>query len=75
MAVDKVELRALVSADLGTALDAIAMARGMTRTDYVIQVLEAEAKRVAHEATVIVRAMRGNPLLPDSSGVTKDNKE
>lgn len=65
---DNTELRGLVSADLAQALDAIAMARGMNRHAFVVQVLEAEVKRVVHEVSVISRVLRGNPLMPDANG-------
>lgn len=65
---DKTELRGLAPTHLAQALDAIAMARGMDRNTYVVAVLEAEVKRVAHEASVIARVMRGNPYLSDSTG-------
>lgn len=65
---DTTELRGLVSTDLAQALDAIAMARGMNRHAYVMQVLEAEVRRVAHEVSVIARVMRGNPFLGDADG-------
>lgn len=68
MAADKTELRGLVSHDLASALDAIAMARGMDRHAYVVQVLDAEVKRVAHEAMVLHRVLRGNPYLLEPSG-------
>ena len=41
------------------------MARGMDRNTFVIQVLEAEVKRIAHEASLISRVMRGNPYLTE----------
>ena len=69
MAADKTELRGLVSSELAVALDAIAMAKGMDRHTYVVQVLEAEARKVAHEASVIARVLRGNPYLTDAHGV------
>ena len=68
MAIDKTELRGLVSADLAQALDAIAMSRSLDRHAYVVQVLEAEVKRVIHEASVIHRVLRGNPYLVHSHG-------
>lgn len=68
MAAEKTELRGLVTTDLACALDAIAMARGMTRHDFVVQVLEAEVQKVAHQASLIVRTLRGNPFLPESNG-------
>lgn len=68
MAIDKTELRGLVSADLAQALDAIAMSRGLDRHAYVVQVLEADVKRVVHEASVIHRVLRGNPYLIQCHG-------
>jgi len=68
MANDKTELRGLVPHDLAAALDGIAMAKGMDRHAYVVQVLEAEVKKVTHEVSVIARVLRGNPLMPDASG-------
>lgn len=41
----------------------------MARHTYIESVLSAEAKRVAHEASVISRCLQGNPLLADSTGV------
>ena len=68
MGADVTELRGVVSSDLAQALDAIAMAKGLNRHAYVVQVLEAEVKRVTHEASVIVRVLRGNPLATESNG-------
>jgi hypothetical protein len=68
---DKSELRQLAPTHLLQALDAIAMAKGMERHAYIESVLSAEAKRVAHEASVISRCLQGNPLLPDDSGVSQ----
>lgn len=62
---DKAELRQLAPVHLLQALDAIAMARGMDRNTYVVAVLEAEVKKVAHEAMVIGRVLRGNPYLTE----------
>lgn len=64
----KIELRGLCSQELASALDAIAMSRSMDRNTYVVQVLEAEVKRVLHEASVVNRALAGNPLLLEASG-------
>ena len=66
---DKSELRQLAPTHLLQALDAIAMAKGMERHAYIESVLSAEAKRVAHEASVISRCLQGNPLLSDDAGV------
>jgi hypothetical protein len=67
----RVELRGLCSPDLASALDAIAMSRGMDRNAYVVQVLEADVKRVLHESSVINRALRGNPLLEEVIGMNQ----
>ena len=69
MASDKSELRQLAPNHLLQALDAIAMAKGMERHAYIEAVLSAEARRVAHEASVISRCLQGNPLLSDDTGV------
>jgi hypothetical protein len=68
MATDKTELRGLVAADLATALDAIALAKGLDRHSYVVSVLEENVKNVLHEASLIARVLRGNPLMPDADG-------
>jgi len=70
MAADKAELRQLVHTPLLQALDAISMAKGMERHVYIEAILSAEAKRVAHEASVISRCLDGNPLMAESGGVT-----
>ena len=69
MAADKTELRQLTPTSLMQALDAIAMAKGMERHVYVELVLMTEVKKVAHEASVVARCLRGNPLMPDCAGV------
>lgn len=68
MAADKSELRQLAPNHLLQALDVIAMAKGMERHAYIESVLAAEAKRVAHEASVISRCLQGNPLLGSDHG-------
>ena len=69
---DKTELRGLAPIHLAQALDAIAMSRGMDRNTYVVQVLEAEVKRVAHEAIVLHRTLQGNPYLTQNTGRTAE---
>ena len=68
MATDKAELRQQVPLTLLQVLDAIAMAKGFERHAYVEHILTADVKKVAHEASVIARCMRSNPLMPDSCG-------
>jgi hypothetical protein len=67
----RVELRGLCNPELATALDAIAMSRGMDRNTYVVEVLERDVRRVLHEASVINRALRGNPLLEEVVGTNQ----
>lgn len=66
MSADKGELRGMASLDLIQALDAIAVSRGIDRTQLVNSILEKEVKRIAHEANLIVRMARGNALLSES---------
>lgn len=63
---EKSELRQLAPRALLQALDAIAMAKGMDRTEYIEAVLTREVKKVAHEASVIARCLTGNPLASDT---------
>jgi predicted transcriptional regulator len=64
----KTELRGEVSHDLAQALDAIALSRDLTRHAFVVDVLEKEVRRIAHEQKVLARVTRGNPYFTDSSG-------
>ena len=69
MAADKTELRGLVSNELAAALDAIAMARGMDRNTFVVSVLDREVRRIAHEAMLLHRTLRGNTYLAEPDAV------
>ena len=51
--------------DLAAALDAIAMSRGVDRNTFVVSVLDREVRRIAHEAIVLHRTLRGNRLRLD----------
>lgn len=64
----KTELRGMCPSELAEALDAIAMTKGLDRNAFVIQILEAEVKRVLHDASVLHRVLRGNPLMADGDG-------
>ena len=55
MSIDKGELRGMASLDLIQALDAIAISRGVDRTQLVNSILEAEVKRIAHEANYYLK--------------------
>lgn len=65
---EKTELRGLCPTELAAALDAIAMAKGMDRNSYVIQELTLSVKKYLAEATVVQRALQGNPLLSECEG-------
>lgn len=67
MPAEKVELRGLCPAELGQALDAIAMAKGMDRNAYVVHVLTSEVQRYLAEASLALRVLQGNPLVAEAS--------
>lgn len=71
MAHEKAELRQLAPRALLQALDAIAMAKGIDRTEYIEAVLTREVKRVVHEASVVMRCLQCNPLASDADGGTQ----
>lgn len=60
------ELRGLAPADLVRALDAIALAKGQDRNQYVVEVLSAHVKAYLAELTVVQAMLKGNTLLPDA---------
>lgn len=62
------ELRGDCPSHIVAALDALALARGMNRTAYVNVVLGAHVEEEVTRASVLVRTLRGNPLLPDDIG-------
>lgn len=61
------ELRGLAPADLVRALDAIALARGKDRNEYVVSVLEQHVRAYLAEMTVVQAMLKGNTLLPEST--------
>ena len=65
----KTELRGLCPTEIAQALDAIAMTKGMDRNAFVNMILEAEVKRVLHDASVLHRVLKGNPLMSEDNGV------
>lgn len=65
MASDKAELRGLAPIELVKALDALAQADGLDRTEYVNLILDLHVKREVHKTTVRMRMLRGNPYLAD----------
>lgn len=67
---ERTELRGQCATPVVQALDALAMTMGLDRTAYVNQVLEAHVKAELHKASLLTRALRGNPLLSDAVGGT-----
>ncbi len=65
---DTMELRQQCDANTLRVLDALARAKGMERPAYIEAVLEEHAKEALHEASLIVRQLRGNPLLVEALG-------
>jgi len=63
------ELRGLVPRSLMAKIDALAQVDGTgSRIDWVIQVLEAEADRQIHRASVLLRMVGVNPSGSESLG-------
>lgn len=62
------ELRGQCPSHIVAALDALAMARGLDRNAYVNSVLSAHVQEEVDRASVLVRTLRGNPLLSDGTG-------
>lgn len=56
-----VELRGMAPRDLIDVLDAVSVARRISRTELVVEVLRAWANERIHEATVIARVAGINP--------------
>nr|WP_252980245.1 hypothetical protein [Delftia acidovorans] len=65
---DTMELRQQCDANTLRVLDALARAKGMERPAYIEALLEEHAKEALHEASLIVRQLRGNPLLVEALG-------
>ena len=62
---DKTELRGLCPTELAQALDAIAMSEGLDRNSYVVKVLDAEVRKVAHKQMMLARTLKGNTYLSE----------
>lgn len=65
---DTMELRQQCDTNTLRVLDALARAKGMERPAYIEALLEEHAKEALHEASLIVRQLRGNPLLVEALG-------
>lgn len=64
-----IELRGLIPRSLMERIDALAQVDGNgSRIDWVIQVLQAEADRQIHRATVLLRMVGRNPSDADGNG-------
>ena len=63
------ELRGLIPRSLMAQIDAWSQVDGTgSRIDWVIQVLQAEADRQIHRATVLLRMVGRNPLDAEGNG-------
>jgi hypothetical protein len=63
------ELRGLIPRSLMAQIDALAQVDGTgSRIDWVIGVLQAEADRQVHRATVLLRMVGRNPSARDDDG-------
>lgn len=63
------ELRGLIPRSLMAQIDALAQVDGTgSRIDWVIGVLQAEADRQVHRATVLLRMVGRNPLDAEGNG-------
>ena len=60
---DTKELRGDAPTDLVCALDALALAKDLTRHAYVLDVLGKHVVKEMHRHIVEANALRGNPLL------------
>lgn len=65
MASDTKELRGDAPLELVQALDALALARDLTRTAYVNSVLEKHVRLELHRHSVTTNMLRGNPMLAE----------
>lgn len=63
-----VELRAQVPRRLVDMLDAVSLARGLNRTELLVEVLDTWHQTRVREATLIHRLVRGKTVLPESDG-------
>lgn len=63
-----VELRGECPREIVDVLDAISTARDLTRTELVNIVLRQWMKQTVHEATLVARVTRGNPMPLDPDG-------
>ena len=67
MSADTTELRGQAPIALVQALDALAMAAGMNRTEYVNKVLHKHVVEEVHVTNMRLRMLRGNPYLSDAA--------
>lgn len=66
MHTDKMELRGQAPSDLVQALDALALAVDMTRTDYINGILEKHVRLELHRHSLTQKMLRDNPMLADA---------
>ena len=60
MTIETRELRQQVPSTIMDALDGLALANGQTRTDLVNAILQQHTDKAVHDATVLLRYVRGN---------------
>jgi len=67
-ATDSVELRGLCQRETIDVLDAVSLARRISRIDLVNEILSAWCVDQVRTATLVYRAAHGNPPLTDANG-------
>lgn len=72
MASEQKELRGDVPVELLSALDAIALAYGVTRIAVVIKLLTRDVNLIAHRSNVLQRMAPGNPLLSEPTAPSSE---
>lgn len=70
--IDTMELRQQCDANTLRVLDALARAKGMERPAYIEAVLEEHAREALHEASLIVKQLRGNPMFVEALGAAPE---
>ena len=73
MSLDTKELRGDAPIDLVTALDALALAKDLTRHAYVLEILSKHVTKELHRHIVETNALRGNPMLTALSRTRSDS--
>lgn len=64
----KKELRQDIDVEILNVLDAVSLARDVTRAELVTEILAKYARQRLHELTLLERLTRGNPHAQDRAG-------